>query len=179
MVLTLVLRSAVHRVEDRLVGVDDGPVFDPCWKDMMTMTTQVLSRVTDELFNDAETRPLSGFLGGYSGLTREAYALDLRQFAQWCHNRRIALFAVGRHDIEAFARHLEDLGRARATISRRLRTITCLYRYPSKKDCSITPRLSTSAGRGWITSRTPRVWTATKSGRCSSPPVSPAPAITP
>ena len=57
-------------------------------------------------------RTLSGFLGGYSGLTRDAYALDLRQFAQWCHKRRIALFAVGRHDIEAFARHLEDLGRA-------------------------------------------------------------------
>jgi hypothetical protein len=26
------------------------------------------------------------------------------KFAQWCHDRRIALFAVGRHDIEAFAR---------------------------------------------------------------------------
>ncbi len=46
-----------------------------------------------------------------------------------CHHRRIALFAVGRHDIEAVARNLEDLGRARATISRRLCTITCLYRY--------------------------------------------------
>ena len=93
------------------------------------MTTQVLSRVSDELFSDTEMRTLAGFLGGYSGLTREAYALDLRQFAQWCHDRRIALFAVGRHDIEGFARNLEDLGRARATISRRLCTITCLYRY--------------------------------------------------
>ena len=93
------------------------------------MTSQVLIRVSEELFSDAEMRTLAGFLGGYSGLTREAYALDLGQFAQWCHDRRTALFAVGRQDIEAFARHLEDIGRARATISRRLCTITRLYRY--------------------------------------------------
>ena len=68
-------------------------------------------------------------MGGYFGLTREAYALDLRQFAQWCHDRRVALFAVARSDIKAFVRNLEDRGRARATISRRLCTITCLYKY--------------------------------------------------
>jgi integrase len=85
--------------------------------------------VVDDLFTDAELRTLAGFLGGYSGLTRDAYALDLRQFAQWCHDRRTGLFAVTRSDIEAFARHLEQLGRARATISRRLCTITSLYRY--------------------------------------------------
>ena len=96
---------------------------------MTTTTTTALERVTDDLFSDLELRTLAGFLGGYSGLTREAYSLDLRQFAQWCHDRRIALFAVARSDIEAFARNLEELGRARATISRRLCTITCLYKY--------------------------------------------------
>jgi len=39
------------------------------------------------------------------------------------------LFDVARHDIEGFARQLEELGRARATISRRLCTVTSLYRY--------------------------------------------------
>jgi len=39
------------------------------------------------------------------------------------------VFAVTRNDIEAFARNLEELGRARATISRRLCTVTSLYRY--------------------------------------------------
>lgn len=95
----------------------------------MTMTTTMLERVSDDVFSDLEARTLAGFLGGYSGLTREAYALDLRQFAQWCHDRHIALFAVARGDIEAFVRNLEDRGRARATISRRLCTITCLYTY--------------------------------------------------
>ncbi len=94
----------------------------------MTHST-TLSVFHDNVFTDAEIRTLAGFLGGYSGLTRDAYALDLRQFAQWCHDRRTGLFAVARGDIEAFARNLEDLGRARATISRRLCTITCLYRY--------------------------------------------------
>jgi len=94
----------------------------------MTHST-TLSVFHDDVFTDAELRTLAGFLGGYSGLTRDAYALDLRQFAQWCHDRRTGLFAVARGDIEAFARNLEDLGRARATISRRLCTITCLYRY--------------------------------------------------
>ena len=94
----------------------------------MTDST-TMSVYVDEVFSDAELRTLAGFLGGYSGLTRDAYALDLRQFAQWCHDRRLGLFAVARSDIEAFARNLETLGRARATISRRLCTVTSLYRY--------------------------------------------------
>jgi integrase/recombinase XerD len=36
--------------------------------------------VTEPLFTDAERVALAGFLAGYSGLTRHAYALDLRQY---------------------------------------------------------------------------------------------------
>jgi integrase/recombinase XerD len=46
----------------------------------MTHST-TLSVFHDDVFTDAELRTLAGFLGGYSGLTRDAYALDLRQFA--------------------------------------------------------------------------------------------------
>ena len=35
-------------------------------------------------FTDAERLALAGYLAGYRGLTREAYALDLRQFTAWC-----------------------------------------------------------------------------------------------
>jgi len=35
------------------------------------------------LFTDAERLALAGFLAGYRDLTREAYALDLRQFTAW------------------------------------------------------------------------------------------------
>jgi integrase/recombinase XerD len=32
----------------------------------------------------AERLALAGFLAGYTGLTRQAYELGLRQFASWC-----------------------------------------------------------------------------------------------
>src|SRR5262249_10738635 len=55
-------------------------------------------------FTDAERLALAGLLAGYRGLTRDAYALDLRQFTTWCRARSLNLFAVRRADIESFAR---------------------------------------------------------------------------
>jgi integrase/recombinase XerD len=54
-------------------------------------------------FTDAERLALAGFLVGHRGPTREAYALDLRQFTSWCRARSLHLFAVRRADIEGFA----------------------------------------------------------------------------
>jgi integrase/recombinase XerD len=144
---------------------------------LMTHST-TLSVFTDDVFTDAELRTLTGFLGGYSGLTRDAYSLDLRQFAQWCHDRHTGLFAVARSDIEAFARNLEDLGRARATISRRLCTITCLYRYAVEEGLLDRSPAVHVRRRAWTTSPTRLAWTATRSAPCSSPAASPAHAIT-
>ena len=85
-------------------------------------------------FTDAERLALAGFLAGYRGLTREAYALDLRQFTTWCRARSLGLFAVRRADIESFARELEARGRARATVTRRLCTIARFYRYAVEEE---------------------------------------------
>ncbi len=85
-------------------------------------------------FTDAERVALAGFLAGYRGLTREAYALDLRQFTIWCRARSLPLFAVRRADIEGFARELEARGRARATVTRRLCTIAGFYRYAVEEE---------------------------------------------
>ena len=90
--------------------------------------------VIEPAFTQAEKLALAGFLAGYSGMTREAYTLDLRQFTTWCHQRRLALFAARRADIELFARNLEAAGRARATVTRRLSTVAGLYRYAVKED---------------------------------------------
>ena len=38
--------------------------------------------VRDELFTTEEEEALSGFLAGYSELTRGAYQLDLRQYVE-------------------------------------------------------------------------------------------------
>jgi integrase len=73
-------------------------------------------------------------LAGYTGLTREAYALDLRQFASWCQQHHIGLFQARRGDIECFARDLEARGRARATITQRLCTVAGFYRYAVEEE---------------------------------------------
>jgi site-specific recombinase XerD len=85
-------------------------------------------------FSDAERLALAGFLAGYRGLTREAYALDLRQFTAWCRACSLNLFAVRRADIESFARDLEARGRARATVTRRLCTIAGFYQYAVEEE---------------------------------------------
>jgi integrase/recombinase XerD len=97
----------------------------------MSTSTTVVAR--DELFSPDEQLALAGFLAGYSGLTRDAYTLDLRQYAAWCTEHRVAVFGARRADIECFARRLEALGRARATIARRLCTVASFYRYAEQE----------------------------------------------
>jgi integrase/recombinase XerD len=100
---------------------------------MTTVPSAVLVPVTP-MFTTAERLAIAGYLAGYSGLTRQAYELDLRQYAGWCQSHHLALFAARRADIECFARDLEARGRARATITRRLCTIAGLYRYAVVED---------------------------------------------
>ena len=101
---------------------------------MATATPSTALATIQPAFTDAERFALAGFLAGYRGLTREAYALDLRQFASWCRARSVALFAVRRADIEGFARDLEARGRARATVTRRLSTIAGFYKYAVQEE---------------------------------------------
>ena len=89
---------------------------------MTTTTTSAALIPVAPVFTNTERLALAGFLAGYSGLTREAYELDLRQYASWCHQHHLRLFQARRADIECFARELETRGRARATITRRLCT---------------------------------------------------------
>ena len=132
------------------------------------MTTAVPSATLatiQPVFTDAERIALAGFLAGYRGLTREAYALDLRQFTTWCRARSLALFAVRRADIEGFARDLEARGQARATVTRRLSTIAGSTGMRSRKNSWPAPQLRMSAVRGWTMSPMPSGWTGTSSAR--------------
>jgi len=99
----------------------------------MTTTASTAVVVYDPGLVDPEHVALAGFLGGYRGLTRDAYALDLRQFVAFCDRRHLGLFEVRRSDIEVFGRELEAKGRATATIARRLCTVTGLYCYAEKE----------------------------------------------
>jgi hypothetical protein len=59
----------------------------------MTTTTSFpgseLVPVAEPLFRAGERAALAGFLAGYSGLTRDAYTLDLRMYAAWCARHRL------------------------------------------------------------------------------------------
>jgi hypothetical protein len=67
-----------------------------------TSTTEILPY--EPLLTELEQSTLLGFLAGCGRFTRDAYALDLRQFIVWCwpHDRR--LFDLRRVDIECFVR---------------------------------------------------------------------------
>ena len=93
--------------------------------------TNTASALPELVFADGERIALAGFLAGYRALTRDAYALDLRQFVGWCERHGLKLFAARRADIELYARYLEEAGRARATVARRLCTVAGFYRYAS------------------------------------------------
>ena len=92
---------------------------------MTTTSTSIV--VYDPELAGPEHIALAGFLGGYRGLTRDAYALDLRQFVAFCDEHHLGLFEVRRSDIEAYGRELEARGRATATVGRRLCTVTGFY----------------------------------------------------
>ena len=58
-----------------------------------TIPSAALGPITP-VFTNTERLALAGFLAGYSGLTRQAYELDLRQFASWCQTHHLHLFQV-------------------------------------------------------------------------------------
>jgi integrase/recombinase XerD len=102
------------------------------------ISTGTVLATREELFSTNERLALAGFLAGYSGLTRDAYTLGLRQYVAWCTEHQLAVFGARRADIECFARQLESLGRARATIARRLCTVACFYRYAEQEGLIVT-----------------------------------------
>lgn len=72
---------------------------------------------------------VAGYLAGFGESTRKSYGLDLRQWVYWCRDHDLRVFQAKRAHIELYARWLEEQGRARATVARRLSTITGFYRY--------------------------------------------------
>ncbi len=54
---------------------------------MITMPATEVTLIEPE-FSDAERYALAAFLAGYRGLTRDAYALDLRGWYRHMHDRR-------------------------------------------------------------------------------------------
>ena len=77
----------------------------------------------------AEAMAVGGFLAGYAGATRTSYATDLRIFAAWCRQADLGLLTVRRSHLELFGRWMEETGRMRSTVARRVSTLASFYRY--------------------------------------------------
>jgi hypothetical protein len=118
-----------------------------------------------------EREAIAGFLAGYAGNTRVSYTTDLRLFAGWCADRGLRLLEVRRAHVEMFARSMEQEGRMRSTVARRLSTLCSFYRYCHLKGLLARARPPTSAAPRSTPSPGPWAWTATNSAPCSSKPV--------
>ncbi len=59
---------------------------------MATTSTSTAIANVELVFTESERLALAGFLAGYTGLIREACALDLRQYASWCQQHHLRLF---------------------------------------------------------------------------------------
>lgn len=94
-----------------------------------TQPSFVPAVVAPDFDSFAVRQAIAGFLAGYGDATRDAYSLDLRQWLGWCASHELRVFAVRRAHIELFARSLEQEGKTRATVARRLSTIAGFYRY--------------------------------------------------
>ena len=92
----------------------------------ITCTALVLAEDPDER---AEAMAVGGFLAGYAGATRISYATDLRIFVTWCRQADLNLLTVKRSHVELFGRWMEETGRMRSTVARRLSTVASFYRY--------------------------------------------------
>ncbi len=94
-----------------------------------TQAALVPAVVTPDFDTLAVRQAIAGFLAGYGDATRDAYSLDLGQWLGWWASHDVKVFEVKRAHIELFARSLEQDGKARATVARRLSTIAGFYRY--------------------------------------------------
>ncbi len=93
-------------------------------------TTDAVSVILVENESElAEAMAVAGFLAGYCGATRRSYASDLRLFSSWCHEAKLSIFTARRAHLELFGRWMEETGRMRSTVARRLSTLASFYRY--------------------------------------------------
>jgi len=99
----------------------------------MSTCTHVEVALADEPIERKEAVAIAGFLAGYSGSTWISYASDLRSFASWCHQGKLTLFNVRRAHLELFVRWMEETGRMRSTVARRLSTLASFYKYAEQE----------------------------------------------
>jgi integrase/recombinase XerD len=98
------------------------------------------------------------FLAGYADRTREAYQHDLREYLTWCAAQDPAVepLAAIRAHVQLYVRHLQDAGRAPATVARKLAVVSGFYRYCAAED-AITKNPATYVRRPKVADESTRL----------------------
>jgi integrase len=122
---------------------------------------------------------IAGFLLGYRHRTCAAYLADLRDFCAWCANVGIGLSGARRIHVDGYVRQLEQAGRSRATVARRLATLASFYGYAVQEGGLPTPPSHMSVGPRWRVTRKPLDLTARKRSGSWPRPRPPPPTTTP
>lgn len=92
------------------------------------MHTTALARLEDVTSN-AEQILVASFLTNYKKQTRATNAINIAQFANWCHANGITLLQARRPHIEAYARYLEEAkGYKVSTIANKINSVRQLYK---------------------------------------------------
>ncbi len=134
-----------------------------------TISSAAIVPVTP-VFSNTERLALAGFLAGYSGLTRQAYELDLRQYAAGASSTGCACSPP------AAPRSRASPGTWRPAAGPALPSPGGCARSPgctgtrSRKNYSTTHPLRTYADPSWTTNLMRPAWTATSSALCWSLP---------
>jgi integrase/recombinase XerD len=132
-------------------------------------TTSSAVAAIEPMFTEPERLALAGFLAGYTSLTREAYAPDLRQYASGANSGTSACSrpaaptsnaSPGRWKRVAGPARPSPAGCARSPGSTAM---------PWRRNSWSIPRPRMSAAPAWTMTRTRPGWTATSSARSWSP----------
>ena len=101
---------------------------------MATTSTSTAVTVVESVFTEPERLALTGFLAGYSGLTREAYAWTCASSPPGALSITCCCSRPAAPTSSASPATWKPRGRARATITRRLCTVTGFYRYAVEEE---------------------------------------------
>ena len=95
------------------------------------ITGYAIERVGNGALSPVQTADdvAAAWLLGYSGATRDAYAADLRCWGSFLTTLGLEPLEAHRAHVDAYARWLEQEGRARSTIARRLAALSGFYAY--------------------------------------------------
>jgi integrase/recombinase XerD len=85
--------------------------------------------VLDHPPGPADRLAMAFLLSYREGNTRDAYRRDLADWWGWCSSQDLDPLQARRVHIDAYARTLEQAGRAHATVRRRLAVLSSFYRY--------------------------------------------------